>query len=435
MSVLESPSTPLLPSVPAAARYRGMGLTEPFRVALGGLMANKMRSFLTMLGVIIGVSAVIVMVALGEGAAKSTEESIKKLGTNRLYIRPQELRRNGVSQGQGSGEHMRLEHVEMLRKQARYITAVAPEVRNSGIRVEYRNRNSLTDIYGVTPEYFEVRNLPLAVGRMFTAAEIEQKALVAILGHEVAEELFNDQPQTAVGKSILINSKRFRVIGVQKQQGAVPFANKDDTVSIPITTSMRRLFRTESIRAISVSAVSVDRMLDVEEEVYRIMAKAHKVPEGDPPSVRIFNQQELLETATQQSSFLTMLLSGIAAISLVVGGIGIMNIMLVTVTERTREIGIRRAIGAKRKHILYQFLIESVTLSLMGGMLGILIGIGLAVWMGKPNSEGGLGFTTYITMTPMLISFCSSAFVGIFFGIYPAMKASALNPIQALRHE
>jgi putative ABC transport system permease protein len=225
------------------------------------------------------------------------------------------------------------------------------------------------------------------------------------------------------------------VVGVQKKQGAVPFGNKDDTVAIPITTAMRRLFRAEYIRAINAQAVSLARMKDAEEEIHQIINQAHKKGKDEPSDVRIHNQGEVVETATQQSTFLTMLLSGIAMISLVVGGIGIMNIMLVTVTERTREIGIRRAIGAKRKHILYQFLIESITLSLMGGVLGIGIGVGVAIWMGTPAESGGLGFTTHLTMAPMILSFASSALVGIFFGIYPAMKASALDPITALRHE
>jgi putative ABC transport system permease protein len=433
MTSVELPSRRLLPVVQPAARPRGMGLVEPFRVAVEGLLANKLRSFLTMLGIIIGVSAVIVMVALGEGAAHATQESIRRLGTNRLYIRPEESEVRGVRQGEGSGENLRLEDAELLRRSCRYLTAVAPEYRNSSIRVEYRNENTVTDVYGSTPEYFAVRNLTLAEGRSYNAAEMAQKARVAVLGSEVAETLFRRSP--AVGKSIRINGKSFLVVGVQKPMGAAPFGNRDDQVTIPITTAMRRLFRAERIRSISVQAVSLERMKDAEEEIFRVMARAHKLKPGDPPDIRISNQADLIESASEQSVFLTMLLAGIALVSLIVGGIGIMNIMLVSVTERTREIGIRKAIGAKRRDILSQFLIESVTLCLLGGLVGIGIGIGVAFWMGRPAAEGGLGFPMLVSLPPVVASFCSAALVGIFFGTYPAVIASRLDPIEALRHE
>lgn len=433
MSAVDLSPGRTLPARRPRTSYRGMGLTEPFRVALGGLLANKLRSFLTMLGVIIGVGAVIVMVALGSGAAKATEESIQKLGTNRLYIRPQEQEVRGVRQGAGTGENMWLEDAEALRKSCRYLNAVAPECRGSGMRVEYRNENTVTDVYGATPEYFTVRNLPIAEGRLFSSAEMSQKARVAVLGYEVAQALYGGR--SPLGTTIRLQNQPFQVIGVQARQGAVPYGNRDDQVTVPITTAMRRLFHTDRIRAISVQAVSVDRMKDAEDEVYQVMARAHRQKPGDPPDIRIHNQGDVLEAATEQSTFLTMLLAGIALVSLVVGGIGIMNIMLIAVTERTREIGVRRAVGAKRRHVLYQFLIESVTLCLAGGILGILIGVGVAFWMGRSPDEGGLGFPMLLSPGSMVISFCFSALVGIFFGIYPAMKASYLDPIEALRHQ
>jgi putative ABC transport system permease protein len=415
------------------ASSRRSGVWELVRVAADGLLANKLRSFLTTLGVTIGVGAVIVMVSLGQGAAKATEDSIKRLGTNRLYIRPEDQQVRGVNQGQGTGNNLRLEDAEILRREARFITTVAPEVRANGVRVEYRGENTVTEVYGATREYFPVRNLEIEQGRIFTEGEVESKARVAVLGYEVYEELYNGG--SPVGTTVMINNQPFEVIGLQKKMGAVPYGNRDDQVTIPISTSMRRLFRQDRIRGISAQAVSLARMPDAEEEIKRILAKAHRLKPDEPPDVRIHNQADLIETATTQSSFLTMLLAGIALVSLVVGGIGVMNIMLVSVTERTREIGIRRAIGAKRRDILYQFLIESVSLCLVGGVLGVVAGIGIAWFMGRPAEEGGLGFPMVLSVPAMVVSFASSGVVGIFCGIYPAVNAAHLDPITALRHE
>jgi len=417
----------------APEQGRRSGVWELFRVAADGLLANKLRSFLTTLGVTIGVGAVIVMVALGQGAARATQDSIKRLGTNRLYIRPEEQRAGAVSQGQGTGNNLRVEDVEILRRECRYITTIAPEVRTNGVRVEYRSRNTVTEVYGVTPEYFEVRNLEIAEGRIFTAGEIESKARVAVLGHEVYEDLYRSGP--AVGTTVAVNSQPFKVIGVQKKMGAVPYGNRDDQISIPLSTSMRRLFRQDRLRGISVQAVSLERMPDAEEEIKRVLSRAHRLKPNDPPDVRVHNQADLIETANSQSSFLAMLLAGIALVSLVVGGIGVMNIMLVSVTERTREIGVRRAIGAKRRHILYQFLIEAVTLCLAGGVLGVVAGVGVALWMGHPAEDGGMGFPMVLSVPSMAVAFASSGVVGIFCGIYPAVNAAHLDPIDALRHE
>jgi ABC-type antimicrobial peptide transport system permease subunit len=439
MSVLDpttgtSAATPrLLPFERPENHSPGMGLGEGFRIALGGLTANKLRSFLTALGIIIGVAAVIVMTALGQGAARANEEAITRMGTNRLFIRPQEQEVRGVRMGAGTAESLSMEDVDLLRRSSRFLTLVAPEYRNGDVRVEYGNENTVTEIYGSTPDYFEVRNLTIEQGRNFTESEMQQKAMVTVLGWEVADALFGGK--NPVGKTIRVNGRALEVIGVQKKMGAVPFGNRDDQIVIPITTAMRRLYRSLYVRSISAQCVSVDKMRDAEEEVIRIIGKAHKTKPGDPDPVRIFNQADLLETASAQSTVLTMLLAGIAVVSLIVGGIGVMNIMLVSVTERTREIGIRRAIGAKRKDILYQFLIESVTLCLVGGLLGIGMGIGVGIWMSMPADAGGFGFPMLLSPQAMGVSFASSAVIGIFFGIYPAMRASALDPIVALRHE
>jgi putative ABC transport system permease protein len=412
-----------------------MSVLEMFRVAYHGLAANKLRSFLTMLGVIIGVASVIVMVALGQGVADASRKAIQKLGTNRLFVRPENRRVGGVNQGADSGISLTLRDVEILKKESKYAAAVAPEFRGSRSRVKYRNTNTLTDVTGSTPEYFQIRSMSIEEGRLFTHEEVERRARVAVLGSEVWHQLFGRS--SPIGKTIRINGQPFVVVGRLKSQGAMPFANKDDEIAIPISTAMRRLYGADGdrIRSMSVQAVSSERMKDLEEEIFAILGKAHKLKEGDPPDIRIHNQADLIESADEQSGFLTMLLAGVALVSLVVGGIGIMNIMLVSVTERTREIGIRKALGAKRKHILYQFLIESVTLSLGGGVLGVLLGIGVSWWMSLPADEGGAGFPMLLSLPPIVVSFGFSGFVGVFFGIYPAVKASGLNPIEALRYE
>ena len=435
MAVLDQAPGRLLPAVYAPGQRRGLSVLEMFRIAFNGLAANKMRAFLTMLGVIIGVSAVIVMLALGEGAADATRKTIEKLGTNRLWVRPENEKTRGINQGAESGLALTLQDAELVRKRCRYALSVAPEYRGGGIRVKYQNSNTSTEIYGSTPEYFKIRALTLQEGRIFTEAEIQQRARVAVLGHEVWEELFKGS--SPLGKQVRIAGQPFTVIGLLKKQGAMPYGNRDDHVAIPLSTAMRRLFGAERdrIRGMSVEAVSQERMRDLEEEIHQVIAKAHKRKDTDPPDIRIHNQADIMESADQQSGFLTMLLAGIALVSLVVGGIGIMNIMLVSVTERTREIGIRKALGAKRKHILYQFLIESIALSLGGGAAGILFGIAVAWWMSLPNDQGGLGFPMLLTLPPIVVSFCFSGMVGIFFGIYPALKASALDPIEALRYE
>jgi putative ABC transport system permease protein len=409
-----------------------MSVAESFRVALQGLTANKLRSLLTMLGIIIGVGSVIVMVALGQGVAQATQASIQRLGTNILTVMPDSQRRGGVSQGLGSAQTLKLEDVDAVRKASPSVRAVTPEYRGSGT-VKYQNQNTRTTIYGASPEYFRIRNMPLERGKAFTREQVRQRAKVAVVGDTVRETLFGNLDP--IGKDIKVNGQSFRVIGVVRKRGATGFRSPDDQITVPITTAMRRLFGVDYLSSLSVQAVSASKMDAAQEEVLNAIARAHQLAPGQTPDVRVSNQADLTESASQQSTFLTMLLAGVALVSLVVGGIGIMNIMLVSVTERTREIGIRKAIGAKRANILYQFLIESVTLSLAGGILGIMLGIGTAVWMSLPADSGGLGFPMLLTPAPMVVAFLFSAAVGIFFGIYPAIQASALDPIKALRHE
>ena len=421
----------LLSGVPAAHRRRGLSAAEAFRIALQGLVANKLRAFLTMLGIIIGVGSVIVMIALGQGVAQASQASIQKLGTNVLTIMPNRQMRGGVSQGLGSSQTLKLPDLDVVLK-CPSVKAASAEYGGSG-QVKFQNQNTRTQIQGALPDYFQIRNMPINAGRGFTSDDVRRKARVAVLGDNMRETLFGGI--SPIGKSIRINGQGFQVIGVVARRGASGFRSPDDQVTIPVTTAMRRLFGVDYLSSITVQAVSADKMSIAQDEAMQALAKAHKQQPGDEPDVRVFNQGDLMESANQQSGFLTMLLAGIALVSLVVGGIGIMNIMLVSVTERTREIGIRKAIGAKRKDILYQFLIESVTLSLVGGLMGIGGGVGIALWMARPADEGGVGFPMMLTPQPIIISFVFSAIVGIFFGIYPAFKASALDPIEALRYE
>jgi len=413
-------------------RRQGLGLSEAFRVALDGLTANKMRSFLTMLGIIIGVSAVIVMVALGQGVAKATQESIARLGTNVLNVRPNSQRTGAVSMGAGTEQNLKLEDAAAVLAGCPSVKAVSPEVRGS-VTVKYGNENTKTTVYGTGPDYFAIRNLPLESGTKFTEDDIKRRAKVAVLGAEVKDTLFGRQDP--VGRTIRLNGQSFRVLGTIKYRGGGGFRNPDDQVVVPVTTAMRRVFGQDYLNAITAQAVTESKMFQAQEEIMQVLARQHKLRPDEEPDVRVFNQADITESANQQSAFLTMLLAGIALVSLIVGGIGIMNIMLVSVTERTREIGIRKAIGAKRRDILYQFLIESITLSLVGGIIGILFGIGVSLWMGTPSTSGGLGFPMLLSIPPMVIAFGFSAMVGTFFGIYPAMKAARLDPIEALRFE
>ncbi|MBM3459089.1 MAG: FtsX-like permease family protein [Armatimonadetes bacterium] len=433
MSLAQHTHEQPVPLLPTAARKGkpGMTILEAFRIAFQGLIANKLRSFLTMLGIIIGVSSVIIMVALGQGVAKATQDSIRKMGTNVLSVYPASQMRGGVSAGLGTQQTLKMDDVDVIKKNCPSVKIVVPEYRGSGT-VKFQNQNTRTTVYGASPEFFEIRNQPLADGRYFDKDDVDRKAKVAVLGDTVRETLFGSLQ--AVGKYVKVNGQSFKVVGTIQKRGSSGFRSPDDQITIPVTTAMIRVFGVDYLGGMSVQAVSEAKMKDAEDEIKTAINKAHRTPPGEE-DVRVFNQADLTESANAQNTFLTMLLAGIAMVSLIVGGIGIMNIMLVSVTERTREIGIRKALGAKRRDILYQFLIESVTLSLVGGALGLAVGVGGSLWMAKPQDEGGAGFPMLLSAMPMIVSFGFSAFVGIFFGIYPAMKASRLDPIEALRYE
>ncbi|NUQ71785.1 MAG: ABC transporter permease [Chthonomonadales bacterium] len=398
-----------------------------FTMALRGLTSNKLRSFLTMLGVIIGVGAVIIAIAIGQGSREAVAESIQRLGTNVMTVFPGQQRRGGVSFGFGSQETMTLEDSEAILRECPSVAAVSPAV-NSQAQVKYQSRNSTVTITGNGPDYPTMSNHPLVEGSYFKKADVDQRKRVAVLGATTARDLFDRQ--SPIGKSIKIKGTSFQVIGLLKEKGGMGFRNPDDAVYVPVTTAMRRLFGLEYIRAITVQARSQSLMARAQEEIDTLLRKRHKIPMGGSPDFIIFSQADLAETQNEQQDTFSALITYLAVVSLLVGGIGIMNIMLVSVTERTREIGIRKAIGAKRRNILTQFLLEAMALSVVGGLLGVAFGVFGSNIVAEAND-----WKVIVSTPAIALAFGFSALVGVFFGFYPALKASNLNPIEALRYE
>lgn len=404
-----------------------MNLLEALWMALTTLAGNKMRSMLTTLGVLIGVGAVICMVAIGQGAKAENLKNIQQYGANVLTVFSGRSRRGAMVGGWGSQQTLTMEDARVLPKECKLIKQVAPDVRQSA-RVKYRSMNSMTTVLGTTPNYLEVRNFRIARGRMFTETENRSMARVCVVGTQVQDDVFRGG--NPIGKTIRLAGMPFKVVGLMATKGAMGFSNPDDQITVPLTTAMRRMFGLDYIGSIGAQAVSMDVMGAAQQEVEKVLRKRHRIPSDGEPDFMIRNQAERLEEAEMASKTFMMLLAGIACVSLVVGGIGIMNIMLVSVAERTREIGIRKAVGAKRRDILLQFLIESVVLSVLGGCLGILAGIAASLGFVK-----FFGWTLVISPPTLLWAFLFAFVVGVFFGIYPAYKASALDPVEALRYE
>ncbi len=405
-----------------------MNFLESIRVSLRALRANKLRSALTMLGIIIGVAAVIAMVGIGNGATASITAQIQGMGSNLLTISPGQSSSGGVSGGAGSSNNLTMEDVAKIQV-GTAIKAVAP-ITNTNAQVVLSSGNTSTSIVGTTESYENIKNVTIARGRNITKLDVSSNARVAVLGPTVVENLMGDVNANIIGKSIKINNVPFQVIGVTTATGSTGFQSSDDMITAPITTVQGRLLGRKTVRSILVSASSEDLMQTAQEELTATLRKAHKIPVGKDNDFRVQNQADMLETMQSVTQTLTMLLGGIAGISLLVGGIGIMNIMLVSVTERTREIGIRKAIGAKSSDILLQFLIEAVVLSILGGGIGIALGYGGSSLVGK-----ALSLSTSISPSSVLIAFGFSAAIGIIFGVFPARKAAAMDPIDALRYE
>ncbi len=403
-----------------------MGILESLANAFRGLLANKLRSLLTMLGVIIGVGAIITTTSIGEGAKVDITERIQTLGANILAVRPGQ----SMFRGRSSADARRtltVEDAEILRERGKNFWYVTPEV-SSRAQVKYLNKNTNTTIVGTSPEYLITANFTVVNGKFFSGNEIRNRERVCVLGKTVVDNLF--EQRNPVGKTVKIKNIGFHVLGVMKEKGASGWRNPDDQVFIPYTTAMKRVFGVENLSSISLQAKTDKVLEEAETEAIELLRKQHKIPANKEADFHIRNQAEFMETLEESSQTFTNMILGIAVVSLLVGGIGIMNIMLVSVTERTKEIGLRKAVGAQRLDILTQFLVESTTLALIGGIVGVGFGI-----VGAEMVPSLWGWRTVISPVYGVLSFIVSALVGIFFGAYPAWKAAKLHPIDALRHE
>jgi len=409
-----------------------MTIAQAFLEALESLSGNKLRSGLTVLGIVIGVAAVIAMLAVGQGAQASITGSISGIGTNLLFVF-----RGDSGDNVRNPKPLTLGDAEALRDQfsAPNIEAVAPALQGNGI-VSFGGEQTSPQIFGVTPEYFQVRNFELAEGEFITEEHLLGRASVVLLGPDVAIKLFG-HADGVTGETIRIEGQPFRVIGVLKSKGGGSFGSQDNFAVIPFTTAQARLIRrstSDRVDVIFVQAVSGDVVTKASDEISTILRNRHRTPIG-ADDFTVFTQQDLLQTFQSITGILTVFLGGIAGISLLVGGIGIMNIMLVSVTERTREIGLRKALGARRRDILIQFLTESSLLSLIGGIIGILLGWLISFAVGQIAAARGTDFTPIVGLNAILLATIFSAAVGLFFGIYPANRAASLEPVEALRYE
>jgi len=398
------------------------------KVALKSILRSRMRSLLTALGIIIGVAAVIVMVAIGNGAQRKVEEQIASLGSNLIVIFPGSINSGGVRMGAGSINRFTMKDVEKIQEEATLLKGVTPIVRSGG-QVIGGTGNWNTRVEGVATNYLEISNWSLASGEFFTEKDVISRAKVAVLGKTVADQLFpNDDP---IGQQIRIKNVPFRVIGVLASKGQnVMGADNDDIIIAPATTVLDRLLGGRYISFIMASASSLSQIDQAQAQLVEIMRKAHNLNPGEENDFTVRNQAEITQAATETSQVLTILLASVAGVSLIVGGIGIMNIMLVSVTERTREIGIRLSVGARTSDILIQFLTESIALSIAGGLIGVLLAFGITFILNEYTSQAA-----YINPQIVFIAVSFAGIIGIFFGFYPARKAANLNPIDALRYE
>lgn len=406
-----------------------MNYSNLFRIAIRALIRNKLRAFLTMLGIIIGVASVIAMLAIGEGSKQKIRGEISSMGTNMVMVMPNMQRRGGVSLGASNSIALKYSDVVALRNEAASISAVSPEVRASG-QVIYSHQNTQTTIYGVSEEYLAIKKLEIFSGRFFNTNEIKSMAKVCILGQTVVENLFGAGADP-VGLFIRVKNLPFLIIGVLKDKGESGMGqDQDDLILAPYTTVQRRLAAIDYINGIYASAFTEEKSAAAITEVEEILRRTHKLKESAENDFRVMSQSELLKTVSSITDILTYLLGAIAGISLLVGGIGIMNIMFVSVTERTREIGLRMSIGGRGKDIMKQFLAESIILSILGGVLGVIFGYLLARLAGSL-----MGSQAIVKTQSVMLAFIVCFIIGVFFGWYPARKAANLNPIDALRYE
>lgn len=412
-----------------------MNISNLFKIALRAIAANKVRSFLTALGIIIGIASVITMLAIGQGTKNSIQSNIAEMGSNMIMISPGADRRGGVQQDASSMETLKLTDFQALKDECKYISAISPMVSSSGQFV-YGNENTPSSIYGVNQDYLTIRQLQVEDGEMFTDTDIKASSKVCLLGQTVVDNLFPDGSDP-IGKVVRFGTIPFRVIGVMKKKGYNSMGmDQDDYVIAPYTTVMKRILAQDYLSMIMASAITEGATESATTEMTDILRRTHKLKEatedteGDADDFNIRSQEELASMMNSTTNMLTILLGCVAGISLVVGGIGIMNIMYVSVTERTREIGLRMSVGARGMDILNQFLIEAIMMSVTGGIIGVIIGVG-ASYAVKIFAHWPIAIEPWT----IIMSFAVCTFTGVFFGWYPAKKAAGLDPIEALRYE
>ncbi|MFH1712611.1 MAG: ABC transporter permease [Candidatus Jacksonbacteria bacterium] len=392
--------------------------------------ANKARSGLTILGIVIGIGSVIAMVAIGQGAQGSIEASIQSIGSNLVMVMPgfQRTSVSQVSAGRGSAQTLTQADADAIEKEITLAKAVAPEI-SRRYQITAKGKNTNTQVIGTNASYPQVKNIQIESGSFISDQNIRSLSKIAVLGPTTRDDLFGEGVNP-IGQSIRINRVDFKVIGITQAKGGTGFTNQDDIIFVPLSTAQRFLAGDNYVSTINVEAASQDQMAAVQEQITNLLLQRHNISNPQMADFQVLNQQDIVETASQVTDTMTILLASIAGISLIVGGIGIMNMMLTTVTERTREIGLRKAIGAKKKDISMQFLAESVMLTFLGGFIGIILG-----WVVSLAVNRFAGIATQVSVQSIILAFGVSAAIGIIFGFYPARRAAGLNPIEALRYE
>ena len=406
-----------------------MNGTNLIKIAVRALANNKLRGFLTMLGIIIGVASVITMLAIGQGSKRSIQAQISEMGSNMIMIHPGADVRGGVRQDASAMETLKLQDYEDIVDETRFVSAVSPSVNSSGQAI-YGANNAPTTVYGISPDYLEIRRYKVEDGDMFTEQDIQTAAKVCVVGKTVVDNLFTNG-ESPVGKVIRFQKLPFRIVGVLESKGYNSMGmDQDDLILAPYTTIQKKVLAITHLQGITCSALKEEYTDQAIDEISEILRRNHKLKESDDDDFTIRSQQELSTMLTSTTDMMTVLLAAVAGISLLVGGIGIMNIMYVSVTERTREIGLRMSIGAKGIDILAQFLIESILISVTGGLIGVVFGVGAALVV-----NGVAHFPIYIQPWSVVLSFAVCTVTGVFFGWYPAKKAAQLDPIEAIRYE
>lgn len=407
-----------------------MILSDLYQETIFAIKANKARSSLTILGIIIGIGSVIAMVSIGQGAQKSIESSIQSIGSNLIMVMPG-FQRNfgaGANTGRGNAQTLTMEDADAIKSEVSLASAVSPEI-SRRYQITTKGKNTNTQVVGTVVAYPEVRNLQIDLGSFISEQDVKSNSKVAILGPTTRDDLFGTDVN-AVGQTIKINKIEFKVIGISKSKGGTGFSNQDDIIFIPITTAQKYLSGEKYVTSIYVQSENQSSLTSIQNQISNLLLTRHKISDPTLADFQIMNQADIVSTASSVTGTFTMLLAAIAGISLIVGGIGIMNMMLTNVTERTREIGLRKAIGAKKNDINYQFLSEAIMLTFIGGIFGVILG-----WIISLIISNFAGISTSISITSVLLAFGVSAAIGIIFGYYPARRASKLNPIDALRFE